>query len=53
MDLLQILFIALKLMKVISWKWWVVLLPLEICGGLAVLGAIIYIVFMFIAVRSK
>lgn len=28
--LLQIVFIVLKLCKVITWKWWVVLLPIEI-----------------------
>lgn len=28
--LLQIVFIVLKLCNVITWKWWVVLLPIEI-----------------------
>lgn len=28
--LLQIAFIVLKLCKVITWKWWVVFLPIEI-----------------------
>lgn len=34
---LQIMFIALKLCKVIDWSWWCVMLPTIIPVGLAVL----------------
>lgn len=29
-DLLQIVFIVLRILKVITWPWYIVLLPLEI-----------------------
>lgn len=43
--LLQILFIALKLMGYISWEWWKVLLPLIIEA--------IYIVLLIIVIVLK
>lgn len=36
MDVLQIIFIVLKLVGVINWSWWAVLLPIWI--SLAILG---------------
>lgn len=41
LDLLQLLFIYLKLTDQISWGWWVVLLPIEIIGGGWLLVAIL------------
>lgn len=38
---LQIVFIVLKLCKVISWSWWIVFLPTLIGLGLTILGLII------------
>lgn len=48
--LLQILFIALKLCKVIKWSWWWVLAPLWISSGLAI---IIVIVLLIVAKKKK
>ena len=46
--LLQIVFIVLKLCHVIDWSWPLVLLPLIICVGLAVIiFAIILIIVIF------
>lgn len=41
---LQIAFIILKLVKVINWSWWIVLLPLEIDVGIVVLAIIFLII---------
>lgn len=41
---LQLVFIVLKLIKVISWSWWVVLLPIEISIALVIL-AIMFIIW--------
>lgn len=46
MGALTILFIALKLLGVITWSWWWVLSPLWI-GGLIIV-AIIIIVFLWV-----
>ena len=43
--LLTIVFIALKLLNVISWSWWWVLSPLWISAGLVV--AILVFLFLF------
>jgi hypothetical protein len=43
--LLQLLFITLKLLKVIDWSWIWVLAPLWISAGLAVLIIIIYLIY--------
>jgi hypothetical protein len=48
--LLTILFIALKLARVIDWSWWWVLSPLWI-GGL--IGALILLVVIAIAVVKR
>ena len=45
LTLLGLIFITLKLCKVINWSWWWVLLPFW--GGLALLLAIILIVFIY------
>lgn len=44
--LLQILFIALKLLKIINWSWWLVLLPTFISMGVAVTVLVIWIILM-------
>lgn len=44
-DLLGILFVALKLLGYITWSWWLVLLPFY--GGLAV-AAFISLVFFIL-----
>lgn len=43
-SLLQIVFIVLKLCKIIAWSWWLVLLPTIIGGGIAVISLIILLV---------
>ena len=40
-DILQIVFIVLKLCGVITWSWWLVMLPWIICGGLVLIGIIL------------
>ena len=45
LDVLLVVFIALKIAKVISWPWWLVLLPLWIQIGLVIIIMIvIYII---------
>ena len=45
LDVLLVVFIALKIAKVISWSWWLVLLPLWIQIGLIIIIMIvIYII---------
>lgn len=42
---LQIVFIALKLCKVINWSWWIVLIPLWIeivISTIVIIGFILY-----------
>lgn len=46
-NLLQVLFIALKLLDKIDWGWFFVLLPM-ICWGLIVLIALILWIFKYI-----
>lgn len=42
LDVVLIVFIILKLTKVISWSWWIVLIPLWIqLGILAIFGIIV------------
>jgi len=47
-ELLLVVFIALKLTKIINWNWWWVLSPLWISAGLALIvlaiAGIIYLV---------
>ncbi len=49
--LLTIVFIVLKLMKVISWSWWWVLSPAWITLVIIILAAIIYVVV--VSTRDK
>lgn len=42
--LLQIAFIVLKLCKVITWSWWLVMLPLLIEGGLLIIGLLVIVI---------
>lgn len=42
--LLQIVFIVLKLLNVITWSWWLVLLPTLISVGIFVLALLFVIV---------
>lgn len=51
--LLQILFIGLKLCKIINWKWWQVMLPLEISGGLIIVLLLTLIVFGIVKYMLK
>ncbi len=45
LDVLLVVFIALKIAKVINWSWWLVLLPLWIQIGLVIIIMIvIYII---------
>lgn len=44
--LLQIVFIVLKLCKVINWSWWLVLLPTIISAGIAAVALIIFGIFV-------
>ena len=43
--ILQIVFIVLKLCKVISWSWWVVMLPTIISAGIGVVALVIFGIF--------
>lgn len=43
LDVVLIVFIILKLTRVISWSWWIVLIPLWIqLGILAIFGIIVF-----------
>lgn len=48
--LLTIVFIALKLTKVINWSWWLVLLPAY--GGLLLILAIVLIGAVYVAIST-
>ena len=43
-SMLTILFIALKLIGIIDWSWWLVLLPMIIAVGIAVVMFVIYMI---------
>jgi len=51
LGLLTILFIGLKLTGVISWSWWLVLLPLY--GGIALAVVLLIIFAMILAATGK
>lgn len=44
LGVLQILFIALKLLGIINWSWWLVLLPLLISVGISLIAIIVFII---------
>ena len=46
--LLQVVFIALKVAKVIDWSWWLVFLPIWIELGIIILLIIIFTIIYFI-----
>ena len=48
---LGIIFTVLKLTGVISWSWWLVLLPFY--GGIAVLGIILIIIALVMYIKDK
>ena len=45
LDILGLIFICLKLCKIIDWAWWIVLLPIL---GPPILSAILFFVVVFI-----
>ena len=49
--LLQIVFITLKLCKVISWSWWLVMLPSLIGAGMIIL--ILIIVGLALVIKKR
>lgn len=50
--LLQVVFIALKVAKVIDWSWWLVLLPTWINLGIFVLCIIVIVIAYVITVKK-
>ena len=44
--LLQVVFIALKVTKIINWSWWLVFLPTWIDLGLCLIVIIITVIFI-------
>jgi hypothetical protein len=49
LSLLGLLFITLKLLGVITWSWWLVLLP--VYGGLVILG-LVFTVAVIVELRK-
>jgi hypothetical protein len=45
-EILTIVFVVLKLMDVISWSWWLVLLPEIIAVGLYIIWFVVVTVFI-------
>ena len=52
-SLLQIVFIVLKLCKVIDWQWVFVLMPLIVEGGIVVVLLLIALIAFIIGVVKK
>lgn len=51
LDALTLLFVALKLLKVIDWSWWWVLAPFWGQFALAIVGCVfIGLIYLFIAI---
>ena len=46
LGLLQVAFIVLKVIKVIDWPWWKVLIPLWIELGIAVIALFVFLIFI-------
>ena len=44
-SVLTIIFVVLKLVKVINWSWWLVLLPTLIEAGLVIVVVVIWITY--------
>lgn len=51
--LLQLVFIVLKLCKVITWSWWAVLLPTIISTGLVVVVILAIILIALLTPSNK
>ena len=51
LGVLGIVFTVLKLVGVINWSWWLVLLPFY--GGLAVLGIVLIIIALVMYIKDK
>ena len=49
--ILTIVFIVLKLTKVITWSWWWVTCPLWLPWALAIVVAVIYFIYLLIKER--
>jgi hypothetical protein len=47
--LLQLVFIVLKLCKVIDWSWWVVMIPMLASAGIT---AVMFIIVLILAVSG-
>lgn len=52
-EVLTIVFVVLKLIGVITWSWWLVLLPIIIAVGIYILWVIVLILAGFTAGISK
>ena len=50
--LLQVVFIALKVTKIINWSWWLVFLPTWIDLGLCLIVIIITLIFVIWANKN-
>jgi len=48
LELLTILFIVLKLLKVINWSWWLVLAPIWLPIALTIVGVVVFLVIALI-----
>lgn len=51
--LLQLAFIVLKLIGIINWRWWVVLLPFEISALIAIIVIIICIILSWYECKKQ
>lgn len=51
--LLQLVFIVLKLCKVITWSWWAVLLPAIISTGIGVVAILAIIIVAILTSGNK
>ena len=51
--LLQLIFITLKLLKVINWSWIWVLAPIWITAGLGILIIAVYITVLILRVKRR
>ena len=52
-DLLQILFIGLKLSNIINWSWWYVMLPYEIVYGFIIFCIVLVIAYLGLTFCSR
>lgn len=52
-SLLQLIFITLKLCKVINWKWSVVLIPLWVSLGITAVVLLIVAIYLIVRLKKK